>query len=110
MTTQPLPPVLDRYFAAQNAHDIDALVACFAPDAAVRDEGRDIVGPDAIRAWKMQTGAKYSITVEPLAVESEDDRTRVVARVAGNFPGSPLDLTYRFRFDGNKQIRALEIG
>ena len=46
----------------------------------------------------------------PLAVESENDRTRVVARVAGNFPGSPLDLTYRFRLDGDRQIRALEIG
>ena len=25
-----LLPVLDRYFAAQNAHDIEAMVACFA--------------------------------------------------------------------------------
>ncbi len=47
-----LPGILDRYFKAQNAHDIDAMVACFAPDAVVRDEGHDIVGTDAIRAWK----------------------------------------------------------
>ena len=37
-----LPSILDRYFAAQNAHDIEAMVACFAPDAAVRDEGHDV--------------------------------------------------------------------
>jgi NAD(P)-dependent dehydrogenase (short-subunit alcohol dehydrogenase family) len=47
-----LPSILARYFAAQNDHDIDAMVACFVPDAAVRDEERDIVGTDAIRSWK----------------------------------------------------------
>jgi hypothetical protein len=47
-----LPDTLHRYFAAQNAHDIEAMVACFALDAAVRDEGRDIVGTRAVRAWK----------------------------------------------------------
>jgi ketosteroid isomerase-like protein len=44
-----LPDILHRYFAAQNAHDIEALVACFAPDAVVRDEGKDIIGTQAIR-------------------------------------------------------------
>src|SRR5262245_22625034 len=34
-----LPIILRRYFEAQNAHDVEAMVACFAPDAAVRDEG-----------------------------------------------------------------------
>ena len=38
-----LPATLSRYFEAQNRHDIDALVACFAADAVVRDEGADIV-------------------------------------------------------------------
>ena len=61
-----LPDILARYFAAQNAHDIDAMVACFAPDAAVQDEGRDIIGTDAVRSWKLQTSAKYRITAEPL--------------------------------------------
>src|ERR1051326_1810308 len=53
-----LPDILDRYFTAQNAHDIEAMVACFAPDAVVRDEGRDIVGTQAMRAWKIEAGAK----------------------------------------------------
>ena len=43
-----LPDVHARYFAAQNDHDIDAIVACFAPAAAVRDEGRNIVRAGAI--------------------------------------------------------------
>jgi hypothetical protein len=38
-----LPDILDRYFKAQNAHDISAMVACFDSDASVHDEGRHIV-------------------------------------------------------------------
>jgi hypothetical protein len=104
-----LPPVLDRYFAAQNAHDIDAMVACFAADAAVLDEGRDIVGTEAIRAWKEETSAKYRVAVAPLECRAEDGRTVVVARVSGTFPGSPANLTYRFRLADADRIAALEI-
>jgi hypothetical protein len=105
-----LPAVLERYFAAQNAHDTDALVACFAPDAVVHDEGEDIVGTAAIRAWKEKTSAKYRVTVEPLERRDESGRTVVVARVSGTFPGSPANLTYRFGLTPADQIDALQIG
>ena len=39
------------------------MVACFSADAAVRDEGRDFVGTDAIRVWTKETGAKYCLLV-----------------------------------------------
>jgi ketosteroid isomerase-like protein len=107
--TPDLPAVLTRYFAAQNAHDLDTLVACFAPDAVVRDEGSDIVGQDEIRAWKEQTSAKYRVTVEPLDCRAEGGRTVIVARVAGTFAGSPLDLTYRFAFARDGRIAALAV-
>ena len=109
MTLQ-LPPVLERYFVAQNAHDIEAMVACFAPDAVVRDEGRDIVGTQAVRAWKMETSAKYRITAEPIASRKENDRTVVAVTVSGTFPGSPANLTYRFGFSADGRIGALEVG
>ena len=80
--------MLKRYFAAQNRHDIEALVACFAADAVVRDEGQDIVGTAAIRSWKQATSAKYQVTVEPLESRTEAGRTVVVARVAGTFPAA----------------------
>ena len=109
MTPQ-LPDILGRYFAAQNRHDIDAVVACFASDARVRDEGRDIAGTDAIRAWKEETSAKYKISVEPLECRNENGGTTVVARVAGTFAGSPANLTYRFRLARDGRIGALEVG
>jgi hypothetical protein len=104
-----LPDVLDRYFAAQNAHDIDAMLACFAPHAAVHDEGHDIIGTAAIRAWQQETSAKYHITAEPLESQTEDDRTVVVVKVSGTFPGSPANLTYAFGFASDGRIGRLEV-
>ena len=105
-----LPDILARYFAAQNAHDIDGMVACFAPDAAVHDEGRDIIGTDAVRAWKQETSAKYRITAETLECTQQNGRTIVVVKVSGTFDGSPAKLTYRFGFSGDGRIGALEVG
>jgi hypothetical protein len=107
--TPALPDILERYFKAQNAHDIDAMLACFARNASVRDEGRDIVGTDEIRAWKIETSAKYRITAEPVESRIEADRTIVVVEVSGTFPGSPSNLSYRFGFSADGRINALEV-
>ena len=103
-----LPPLLQTYFAAQNMHDIDRLVACFAPDARVRDEGADIIGREQIRAWKEKVRDKYHLVIDPLHHRQEDERDFVTARIEGTFPGSPIELTYQFGLkDG--QIASLEV-
>jgi hypothetical protein len=107
--TLPLPPVLERYFAAQNSHDIEAMVACFAPNAAVRDEGRDIVGTQAVRAWKRETSDKYRVVAEPIACRDEEDHTVVTVKVSGSFPGSPAKLTYRFGLSADCLIGTLQV-
>jgi ketosteroid isomerase-like protein len=104
-----LPEPLATYFVAANAHDADRVAACFARDAVVRDEGRDIRGHDAVRAWVAETSRKYRHKTDVLAAETAADRTVVTARVAGNFPGSPIDLRYRFTLAAG-QIAGLEIG
>jgi ketosteroid isomerase-like protein len=103
-----LPQPLPAYFKAANAHDVEASVACFADDAIVRDEGKDISGSAAIREWKDRTNALYGTAIETTAVDQVDDKTIVTAQVSGNFPGSPVQLRYCFRLDGGK-IAALEI-
>ncbi len=100
---------LDRYFAAQNAHDAEGMVACFTPDAKAKDEGREYAGRDEILGWKKETIAKYGISIEPLRISENDGDTDVVAKVAGNFPGSPAELTYRFGLNPDGLIRTLEI-
>ena len=104
-----MPATLARYFAAQNAHDVDAMLASFVPDAEVRDEGQTHVGRDAIREWKLATSAKYRITARPLRTERNDAAMAIVVEVSGNFPGSPAKLTYDFLLDESELIRRLEI-
>jgi len=104
-----LPLPLARYYAAKNAEDIDAMLAEFAADAVVRDEGRTHAGTAAIRSWMEETTRKYHVRVEPNSVETDEDGWRVAALVSGNFPGSPATLRYRFTLaDG--RIARLEIG
>jgi ketosteroid isomerase-like protein len=91
-----LPAPLPAYFAAKNAHDIDAILACFADNAAVRDEGHDYRGHAAIRGWIEETTRKYKVTVEPLDVAHDNGAIAVRALVSGNFPGSPATLRYNF--------------
>jgi hypothetical protein len=104
-----LPEPLTRYFAAQNVLDADLMTACFAPDAVVHDEGGTYIGREAIRGWKHDTIAKYGISIDPLKVTQQDDETVVVARVAGNFPGSPANLTYTFKVSRDGMIGTLDI-
>jgi ketosteroid isomerase-like protein len=107
--TVELPQPLAEYFAAANADDADRVAACFAEDAIVHDESRDMRGRIAIRAWAAEVRVKYHFHAEVLAVEAAADRTIVTAHLTGDFPGNPVDLHYRFKLDG-PEITALEIG
>ncbi|MFC5924367.1 nuclear transport factor 2 family protein [Micromonospora vulcania] len=92
-----LPEVIDRYFQAAQADDLDAFVACFADTASVADEDRVHEGRPAIRAWRQRTMADTSYTAEPLAATPQaGDSYLVRTRVSGSFPGSPIELRYRF--------------
>lgn len=89
-----LPKPLATYYAAKNRKDIDGMLACFAADACVRDEGEDRRGHAEIRKWMEETTRKYGVTVDPREVSGEAGRPVVAALVAGNFPGSPITLYY----------------
>ena len=102
-----LPGPIAAYFAADQ-NDGDAVAQCFTENAVVTDERRTHAGRDAIRRWKAEASAKFSYTIDPFAVGEEDGATVVTARVAGDFPGSPVDLRYAFVRDRGK-IAQLEI-
>lgn len=102
-----LPDPIAAYFAADR-QSADAVSRCFTSQGVVKDEGRTHVGPDAIKAWKQSTSAAYDYTSEPFAVEHTDGVHVVTSRVAGNFPGSPIDLRYAFRLERGL-IASLEI-
>ena len=103
-----MPPPLAAYFAAEATTDTGAVARCFAADAIVRDEGRTIVGLDALNGWKRDSKAKYQYSVEPLGVSWLGATVKVPVRLTGNFPGSPIEVTYDFVLAGDK-IASLEI-
>jgi ketosteroid isomerase-like protein len=104
-----LPELLSEYFAAANIDDAGRIAACFAEDATVHDEKQDFVGRAAIRQWAADARAKYRFQSEPFKIEGGADRPVVTAHVTGDFPGSPVDLTYRFVIAAGA-IAALSIG
>ena len=98
---------LATYFAADR-QDAEAVAGCFTKDAVVTDEGHTYYGRSAIKQWKADASAKYDYTSEPLASEERDGKTIVTCRLAGNFPGSPVNLRFFFQLEGEK-IASLEI-
>jgi len=104
-----LPKPIAAYIAAENRGDPELLEQCFADDAIVRDEGQTIKGLAAIKRWKAETKKKYQHTVEPLASVQKGDKTIVTNRLTGTFPGSPIEVQFVFKLDGDK-IASLEIG
>lgn len=104
-----MPSPIAGYFSAVNSEDAARIGSCFADDAIVRDEKRTIRGPNAVRAWAWETRLKYRYRAEAVASEQIADATVVTAHITGDFPGSPIDLRYRFKLAGSK-IAELEIG
>jgi hypothetical protein len=64
-TAAELTGVVAEHIRAVNAHDTDAVVATFAPDAYVNDARREFAGIDAVRRWvaREMTGDKVTIEV-----------------------------------------------
>jgi ketosteroid isomerase-like protein len=102
-----LPASVTDYFQAANAHDTSALLAAFTADAVVTDEGHDYQGP-AIRAWSEKVNTAYQPKTEIIDATEVPDGMLVTARVSGTFPGSPVELRFRFTLADNL-IAALRI-
>lgn len=103
-----LPKAIASYFEADKNGDTDDVSKCFVETAFVKDEGKPHLGRDEIRNWKTSSSKEYEYTVEPFKIATEGNRTVVTSHLAGNFPGSPVDLRYFFVLDGDL-IQELEI-
>lgn len=107
MHTLHLPEPIAAYFAAEQQTP-EAFARCFTAQASVKDEGHTHTGLAAIQAWKAAVSTKYTYTTQPLSAERDAGGQVVRARVTGNFPGSPVDLRYRFALERGL-IASLEI-
>ena len=99
-----LPPLIQHYIDASNAHDVKSILGCFADDAVVRDENATHRGKIDIGHWITTTIEKYKFQFKPLSLQERDNETVVSVEVSGTFPGSPISLDYHFTITSNKII------
>lgn len=91
-----LPKVVTDLIKTQNNFDSIAYANCFTETAVVFDEGKTHNGRKEIEKWIDEANKKYQATMKPLEY-SETEHT-LKTEVSGNFPGSPITMTYYFEF------------
>lgn len=106
MHTMTLPAPIAKYFASE--HNPEALAQCFKADAILKDDGHSYEGVETITAFLAAASVKYNATTVPFDMKDDDGFHVVLAKVTGNFPGSPANLSYRFGLDRGL-IDSLEI-
>jgi hypothetical protein len=97
-----LPPIIQKYIDASNAHDVKSILARFADDAVVHDENATHRGKIDIERWITTTIEKYKFQFKPLSSQQRDNETVVSVEVSGTFPGSPISLDYQFTISNDK--------
>jgi hypothetical protein len=106
-TDEAIAHVIDNYFRLAVATDTEAYFAQFTPSAVVEDEGHEYCGIDAIRGWRTSVPpVRYDVRdISP----GDDGVTTARAEISGDFPGSPVTLTFRFGLDADRRIELLTI-
>ncbi|NJL31265.1 MAG: nuclear transport factor 2 family protein [Phycisphaerales bacterium] len=105
---KPLASAIVDFFKAHNTGQTDDFLNLFTADALVHDEAHEYRGP-AIRQWIDEAVAKYQPIADITNITTQGDQTLVTAKVSGKFPGSPVQLCYRFTLRDDK-IAELAIG
>lgn len=107
MSTQ-LPPAIAGFFQAHNTGQTQDFDDLFTRDAHVNDEQHEYRGAD-IKRWMDGAIARYKPHAETTDLARVGEETIVTAQVTGAFPGSPIQIRYRFVLRDD-QIAALTIG
>ncbi|MBA8830366.1 nuclear transport factor 2 family protein (plasmid) [Rhizobium leguminosarum] len=100
--------IINTYFEADRRNDANALLDTFAVEAFVEDERARHQGVAAIREWWVAAKKAAQYVAKPLECTVDGDKALIRAKVSGQFPGSPVTLTYDFAIKDGK-IVSLEI-
>ncbi|MBY4892722.1 nuclear transport factor 2 family protein [Rhodobacteraceae bacterium N5(2021)] len=77
--------LITRYYAAFNASDTEAMIACLSPDVAHHvNEGGVRIGTDAFRAFCAHMTRCYRETLTDIVVMTSRDGTRAAAEFTVN--------------------------
>jgi hypothetical protein len=92
-----LPKAVENFVAANNTHDVDALMATLSADAVVSDDGKTYTDDADIRDWIGSHLIGPKIVIHPTSFEGN----RMVASSTGDFPGNTQPFAFDFDFDGD---------
>lgn len=101
-----LPKVVAELIKAQNNFDSVAYSNCFTETAVVFDEGKTHNGRKEIENWIEKANKEYQATMKPLEYFTTEEILK--AEVSGNFPGSPIVLSYHLEI-ADELIKSLKI-
>lgn len=101
-----LPKVVADLVKTQNNFDSFAYANCFTETAVVFDEGKTHNGRKEIENWIEKANKEYQATMNPLEYFTKEEILK--AEVSGNFPGSPIVLSYHIEI-ADELIQSLKI-
>jgi ketosteroid isomerase-like protein len=104
--TNNLPKVVSDHIAACNAHDVEAWMATFAPDAMLNDIQREFIGTAAIRGFGEKEIFRVKVTMEVQRAWDRHGDVTVYAKLDGTYDKTglpdPLILSFYFSLRGNQ--------
>lgn len=103
-----LPKVITELVKTQNSFDSVAYANCFSETAVAFDEGKTHNGRKEIEQWIADANNRYQSIMEPVSFEENGTESILKAEVSGNFPGSPLILSYHLQI-ADELIQSLKI-
>jgi hypothetical protein len=103
-----LPIPVAAYVEANARLDPEGMLAPFARDAVVRDDGGRHEGHDELRTWIHSATINSRAVFTPDTWREQDGQVIVDGLTSGDFPGSPIRFTFRFTLGGDA-ITGLEI-
>ncbi|GLI25685.1 ketosteroid isomerase-like protein [Xanthobacter flavus] len=106
--TLALPSPIAAYVAANARLDVDGMLAPFAADAVLRDNGAAFRGHVEIRRLFEEAVVSVKAIFTPDTARHEEGQVVVEGPAYGDFKGSPIRFTYRFTLEDDA-IKDLEI-
>jgi ketosteroid isomerase-like protein len=105
-TEMKLPKPVETYIRAINAGEVDTWLSSFAPDAVVKDVGREIRGTAAIKEWGDREIFAVNVTLVVVEVVERGGQTIVTVKIDGTFDRTglpdPLLMDHCFTIAGDK--------
>lgn len=92
-----LPKVIADLVTSQNNFDSVAYANCFSETAVVFDEGKTHNGRKEIEHWIKKANEEYQAVMNPIEYSATEEILK--AEVSGNFPGSPIILSYHLKLE-----------